>query len=687
MRELSQNLQLELMKSARKRMSKHIPKVVGPWLAGLYDRDRGVSRAANDGLASFLNTPEKVAGFWNRCHAQILDYAIDAILETQDTLSDERTTTKEDAEAKYARVVTASLSLVLGLLQRMSTEDIQNLSTRYDDFFNEDSVWASIASPDATVRKTVYQLVFACLDRKLPYAESTKVRHAVVTGGLKSSQAGSALEYVRALTKLASLHPEVWEPSPKQKKAPLTLLQTFITKGSQGSPAKFWEYLDQLLSILPADVISFDFALSLMTSIKSGITNREEPRTNTSFAWKCYIDTAKRLLKSLDPDAQLAFAEVHLFPLSEEFLFSTSERPTSIPLGPNAMSIFVEVYLAVTHASPRLVAASAEQWDRLAGVLCSQISGSLPEVSKEYETSQEQIAEKGRRWFALVGHIHSKIKETGDTIPNQTVAPSTKIVSQCIGLLESRNMKPFGAARILEYALSTSPHTFDAEPGHRMAAFLHNAAEEDMGKVIESSSSRYLFSCLRMFGALAEDQTEFSDIWSKWTEAVLDLPTSSSRDTALTSLVSQGKGGQLAQKNQKLQEEITARVFATVNGEADSWALLEAAATHEGLAPSSFERLIRDLLEITEKGTQRTAEALRALEILAKAKPEILTQDEALRTALVAQSLSLSEISDSTVSKKAIAIRSILDVATDGKVAVASIIQSNLETVGPQSLG
>lgn len=665
-------------------MGKHIPKVVGPWLAGLYDRDRAVARAANDGLSSFLDTPEKVKGFWSKCHAQILEYALSAIQETVDTLSDERSTTKEDAEAKFARVVTASLSLVLGLLQRMDDAEVGNMSEQYDDYFNEDSVWASIASPDATVRKTIYQLIFACVVRKLPYAESTKVKQAIISGGLRTNQSGSASEYVRALTKLTSVHPDVWEPSAKQKKNPLVLLQTFIAKGSQGSPPNFWEYLDQLLSILPADLIDFDFALSLMTSIKSGITHREEPRTNTSFAWKCYIDTAKRLLQSIGPDDQLAFAEVHMFPLSDDFLFSESDRP-SIPLGPNAMSVFVEAYFAIIHSSPKLVSASAEQWNRLAGTLCAQISGSLPEVSKEYEMSQEKIAEKGRRWFALVGHIHDRLLSMQKTPADHTFSPSAKVISQCITLLESRNMKPFGAARVIEYALSTSPHIFEGEPGRQLASFLRSAAD-DADKVIASSSSRYLFSCLRMFGALPYQVAEFNQIWPLWTDAVLGLPASASRDLALTSLVSQENGTDLARNDKRLQAEIVARTFATINGEADAWSLLEAAAKHDSLATETYQPLVRELLALTEKDPQRTENALKALEMIAKAKPEILSEDETIHTALVAQSLSLSEISDTGVSAKAVAIRSLLDSGSDGKLPVVGIIQSNLERVGSQAL-
>ncbi|EOO00110.1 putative c3hc4 type (ring finger) zinc finger containing protein [Phaeoacremonium minimum UCRPA7] len=146
-RELSHNLQLELVKSARKRMERRIPRIVGSWLAGTFDKDRVVARAASDGLSSFLNTDEKFLQFWKRCQTQILDFAIEAIQETPDTLSDERSTTADDAEAKYLRVVGGSLSLVLGLLQRLQDTDLEVASDK--------KASSSLGNKEVPLRKTI----------------------------------------------------------------------------------------------------------------------------------------------------------------------------------------------------------------------------------------------------------------------------------------------------------------------------------------------------------------------------------------------------------------------------------------------------------------------------------------------------------------------------------------------------
>ncbi|PNP43148.1 hypothetical protein TGAMA5MH_05082 [Trichoderma gamsii] len=686
-RELAHNLQFELIKSARRRAERHIPKIVGAWLAGLYDRDRGVARAASDGLSSFINTPEKVAAFWRKCQTQILDYALVAIRETQDTLSDERSTTKDDAEAKYLRVVGTGLSLVLSLLQRLNDEEISKQSHKLDEFFDEETVWRAITFSDSSVRRSVCHLVITCLSRKLPYAESTQAKQAIVTGGLKTSQTGSALDYVRALTRLSQVAPDIWTPSPKEKKPALLRLRQFIEKGSQGCPAKFWEHLDELISVLPEDQITkLETASEFLEAVKAGVTNREEPRTNTSMAWKCFIDTLKRLNKNLPEEEKLDFARRQICPIFEDFLLTISDKPVAVPLGPNAMTILVEAHLTVLRSSPNVVSVSAEEWERLADILCSRISNSLPEVSREYQSSQEKIFEEGRRWFSLVGEIHRKLVNLGESLPEQTAAPSKKVISHCIDILRNRNMKPFGAAGVLEYALSTSQHLFDGETGDKTAEFLSAAAGDSIEKVIQSASSRPLLSCLNLLGAIPSREPTYRKIWGAWVEAVSEVSDRVVRNSALTSLISEEKASEPTQADAKLQTYIVTEAIEAIKGEASGWGLLEAGMTGQGLSDENCKQLSEKVLEILDKEPEFVEPALRALEILAKGKPKLFTEDSSLHAALVAQLLSLTELGNTVVSSKAIAIRALLQGGGSGNQPVIQIIHDNLERAGTQSL-
>ncbi|KJK82300.1 hypothetical protein H634G_02494 [Metarhizium anisopliae BRIP 53293] len=685
-RELSHALQSELLRSARKRMERHVPKIVGPWLAGLYDRDRVVARAASDGLASFLTTPEKMKAFWVKCQSQILEFAIEAIRETQDTLSDERSTTVEDAEAKYFRVVTSSLSLVLGLLQKVDDAGVQKFAGKYDEYFSEEAVWKSITFKDSAVRKTVCQLLFACLDRQLPYGATTKAKQAFVTGGLKTSQAGSALEYVRALTKLTQKDPSFWVSGPADKKSPMTRLQSFISKGSQGSPPNFWEVLDQLIAIIPADALGLETSSKLLASVKAGIANREEPRTNTSYSWKCFADVAKRSIEQLPDKDKLSFVQEHLFPLFEQFLLSTSET-SAIPTGPNAMSIFVELHLAVIQSSPHLVDASAQEWERVGTILCTNISGSLPEVSKEYKASQTNIGEQGRRWFGLVGEIFAKLRGCRPTLPDQTTGPSNRVITQCATLLESRNMKPFGAAQIIEYALSTSQHLFSGDNGSNLASFFLAVAEDGLGMLVETASARYLLSALGIYGSIEGQTQTYEKIWRTWVAQILRLNISqSARNAALAGLISQEQASSLAAEDMALQDMLYNQALEALNGESDAFDLLDAACVHQALSDNAGRKLVSELVNRLSKQTSQLELILRMLETIAKSKAQLFSE-EPIHTDLVSQLLSLSEINDSNVSPKVAAIRSLLDGQAQGKLPVVDIIQSSLEKAGPQSLG
>ena len=662
-------------------MERHIPHVVGPWLAGLYDRDRVVARAANDGLSSFLTTPEKLLAFWTKCQAQILDYATEAVNETQDTLSDERSTNPEDAEAKYFRVMTAGLSLVLGLVQKVDNTGMSKFNDKYDGFFAADSVWKSITFKDASVRKTTCQLLFACIDRGFSYGTTTKARQAFVTGGLKTSQAGSALEYVRALAKLTQQDASIWTQS-GDKKSPLHRLQTFISKGSQGSPPKFWEALDQLLSLLPEETMTLEEATKLTTAVKSGVTHREEPKTNTSYAWKCFIDVAKRCLQHLSDDDKLEFVKTHFFPLFEQFLFATSDSSVAIPLGPNAMSIFVEAHLAIVQSSPGLAQASAVEWDRLSTILCTNISGSLPEVSKEYTVSQNRIGEQGRRWFGLVGQI----RDNGAAPAEQVVDPSTKIVTQSISLLESRNMKPFGAAQIVEYALSTAFFLFTGASLDRLTDFLLHVAEENLDRLAESASAPHLISCLAIIGSHKEHDAEYTKLYTAWVQASLELTSAESRQKILIGLLAQSQGARVAQKMAPLQEALLSQATSALAGESNSFGPLETALENKAIDKDTTQKVVLAAVKSLDKSSRQMPAALSLLEVVARSDASYFA-DDSVRTELVTQLLALSELHDGEVSPKVAALRTLVDCHNSAGLPVLDVIRANLEQAGPQSLG
>ncbi len=114
---MAHTLQGQISASCGKRMAKHMPGVVGSWLAGIYDNDKSVSRAAQDSFKQAFPTEEKFRNIWRAYPSVIVEYAKDVVVkETMYTLSDERTTSPDDASAKYSRTVGAVITMVTNLL-------------------------------------------------------------------------------------------------------------------------------------------------------------------------------------------------------------------------------------------------------------------------------------------------------------------------------------------------------------------------------------------------------------------------------------------------------------------------------------------------------------------------------------------------------------------------------------------
>ena len=91
--------------------------MLGPWAAGLYDDDRSVVRAAQESFKQVFSTGEKQRNLWRLYQKSLLEYSRNAILEeTVQTLSDERTVSPDDAQAKYTRVVGAAIMVVSHIL-------------------------------------------------------------------------------------------------------------------------------------------------------------------------------------------------------------------------------------------------------------------------------------------------------------------------------------------------------------------------------------------------------------------------------------------------------------------------------------------------------------------------------------------------------------------------------------------
>lgn len=682
-RELSHTLQFELLKSARKRMERNIPKIAGAWLAGTFDKDKAVARAATEGFSAFLTTDEKVAQFWKKCQPQVLQYATDAIIETPDTLSDERSTKPEDAEAKYYRVVAASFSLVLGLLQRLSSADTEKYNTEYKTFLSSgpgDCAWSFATADDAYVRKMMYQLLLLCMEkrRELIQPQLSQIGRILTSDALKKSQMGSTVDFITVLTNLTQQDGEIWGT----KKPPLARLRGFVEKGSQGGPPSFWQALDRLLAALPPEALSPELISHFLKSFRSGISRRDEPRSNAPHAWMAYLNTVSRFVARLDPDARAPVITENVFPLTENYLFST-ERQGEWSVGNEVVVLSKAYRVAALPEDSQTRQALAIEWERLADILVARLSNSLPEVSKEFEISQNKIAEDGKRWFSVTGTIHAALSQAdGSESSNYTEAASQKVIQNAAGLLKRRNYKPFGAAAILLSALKQAPHLLSSSDEHPITSLIPTDSNEEMTKLLSSPSAPYILSGLM---ALAHhDLSQYGSLWTATVRCLLDMDEKSKVDTYIIKLISDSAAKSLAQEDDGLKEYIVSRMLASAQNETPSWELFTAALEWDTLSKSSLQMVSSQVIDALNSENESS---VKAVEVLLKHKPALFSEDETLHLALVTKLLGMTEIDDSSISARASRLRSLLENHVDAQQSVLSIIQENLDQPGPGSLG
>ena len=100
-----------------KRIARYMPQLSGAWLAGLYDNDKSVSRAAQDSFKLVFPTEEKYKNVWRVFQSDIVGWCKNVVEnETANTLSDERTTSPDDANMKYTRTLGSVLTVVFNLI-------------------------------------------------------------------------------------------------------------------------------------------------------------------------------------------------------------------------------------------------------------------------------------------------------------------------------------------------------------------------------------------------------------------------------------------------------------------------------------------------------------------------------------------------------------------------------------------
>lgn len=494
-RQLAHIIQGAITSAAGKRIAPRLPKVIGAWLCGQYDNDRTVARSATDALAAAFPTPEKRQALWKLYKDSLFDFAEDAILvQTVQTLSDERSTSKDDAESKHARVSGSALTMFGHLLSTNGTSS--DFHSRAAQILHNKSLWDLVSHNDPYLRRSICSLATLCAHDFKDDLDWQVISSRFLSKGLAADQLGSAVQYSAALHILTSVEPTIWTTHYSGKSSASKRLCQYLRKGASRGNDEVWQNNSSLLRQIPQAALSrngvkpgLEDATSIIEAFFDGVTNPDEPRYNLAMAWSCYIDLAFWLRSLLPaPEDRRVFFEHHIAPLLTGYMRDSKDLP-SFP----AASATRLISKIIDHLQDdELHTTFATLWSNLITDLVERMRMSLPESSKDFTASQDAVAAASKRLLK----IRAACSDNGHGLvssPQVSAAirsGSEQLLNTSIDLLSNRNGKPYGSAAVLLDLVSQDD--FD-KADSKLETFLRS----NIAELLRSPSAEHAISLWR----------------------------------------------------------------------------------------------------------------------------------------------------------------------------------------------
>ncbi|KAL8775599.1 MAG: hypothetical protein Q9209_000095 [Squamulea sp. 1 TL-2023] len=684
-RQLAHQLQGAIARISGRRFVRCMPDVVGAWLAGLFDGDKLVSRAAQESVKQTFPTEEKVKNVWNLYLGPTLQFCSDAVFkENVNTLSDERTVSPDDASAKHARVIAAACSVVQYILENIPKDVLDKHQVALNDFLGSTELWKLASHADTSVRKSLYRLLDTSITERPEVLNLEVISTCVLTPGLSVNQTASSLDYSRALAHLTTYSPNIWtdfHAAAGQKSATKRLCQ-FLVKGSQGSSFQYWDEIKALLQHVPMSVLLpqenvSDQKFVILEGVREGLSNRDEPRSNQRAAWNTYLETARRFLSFHDVDRDRLIND-SIMPILNQYINPSREMSTWTVSGFPQPVVLTATQLCLE--SPQ---AFTKQWSTLSKSFIQEIQTSLPEQSRDFEKSQDTVSAKASKWYGL----QAALVDVGISEDTRTllITTSTSEVLSAIALLEARNGKPYGAASLMTTAIRSMPNLLITQQllSDSVAKFMST----DVPNLLLSPSGPYLVELIPHLGTIIDSHM----IYRKGLRSVLNSPPNPARSKALRCLVGSPCARHLGQ-DKVLLAILISTLKKEIDDEVTQSDLLSAAIANPNAPPELAQALVGEIVATLSLGDQHSA-SLQTLQTVVKFNPTAVKTYDATTegSPLLAKLISLTDSNDTAVSQQAKTISNALraDAPTDNihdNQAILNIVRRGPETTGDHAL-
>jgi E3 ubiquitin-protein ligase listerin len=597
-RQLAHSLQGFLTLSSGKRIAPQLPKVIGAWLTGAFDSDRSVSRAALESFETAFPSEEKRKAVWKIYQGPLLEYVEDAVLRhSPQTLSDERNTSPDDAEAKYVRVVSTALLALDQLLQTDLGEKALGSNETFQGIINAKKISDLASHQDPSIRKSIYKLFTDVVNQGIQL-NWKQLSSCFLAKSLHISQLGSSVQYIYTLLAITRVHPSVWTTEYASKTTASRRLCQYLKQGSQRGPEAWWTHVRQLIKSIPTQVwsaditganeeLSYDSASQLLNSLHEGVVSSDEPRQNSVAAWRTYADiffwTSGMLHEN---EEQEKLVQAFLYPIVERYLLASSELSQwAVPLS---------ISLALSSSSIRKLELIYPP-NRIAAFYQSQVEGlietmklSQPESSKNFKASQNDLIQKIYRFMDLQIAVETTKTPTDDTegadletqkseLSSTFIRTNIELLREAVKLLHDRNGKPYGVAGLICIILDKRPSIIDeigrSPTPHLLSEFL----DDEAPKLLDSPSAESLISMLLKCRHMAGFEKSFGTFLDHF------LRNKTFRNSRAYSTLLRGITNDDLLQHSNLRQQLLQDLDAALDGDDDLWNIIYDILTNENL--------------------------------------------------------------------------------------------------------
>jgi hypothetical protein len=664
-RQLAHSTQGQICLRSGKRIAKYMPRTVGAWLAGLYDNDKLVAKAAGDALLQIFSTLEKRQAVWKAYQQPILEFCRNVFdKESSQTLSDERIINKDEANAKYYRVVTAAIGLLSNLVSAVKVEDYQKYSSEYEELLQDKKLWEFALSEDASVRRSVHK---TC--RTLMQAENAKssldiplIAAVYLSKGLDSDQTGSASDFVETVMLFTESDPTIWADRWSSKRSQQSRLKSFVKRGSQAANLNYWTSVSALFGKIPAAALPSDLAgaQDLLKSLHGGITKKDEPRAFIANGLRSYVEVAGILCQSLSTADKLGFFKETVLPLVLQYMRPNPDSSQWDIPGARAADVVMEAM----HLEG-MPAVMEGEWPSLSDRLVQDLKEAPPEDDAGYKALQNRLSKEGDRYAvvleSLIGYPQSESAFKVDT---------ANVVEAALQECTNQDGRAVGAAAVASSIVRRCKPLLP--PHSSVLRFAEDWVQKQLPLIYSSPSVVPFASLLFSFN----DCSWFSNTWLAVLEAIINADSPQGRLPSLKELLIHRHvtdTGEIDRVRQVLAPSLVKEAEVVLDT-AGNWAPLVDVFSRSALASSVAAEPVLSVItkSLLTLDSKTIPSALNGLENFTKSSPSLvrsfLATEQGKR--LLPNILLLTESHDDNVAQSASSLNTILH-SNNGNVSTS----------------